>query len=289
VKGIILAGGSGSRLAPMTSFVCKQLLPVYDKPLIYYPLSVLMLAEIREILVISTPRDLPLIRDHFREGRELGLSFSYEEQKEPRGIAQALLIAEKFIMNEDVALILGDNIFYAQNLTALLLEERRRLAGATVFAYYVKDPERYGVVEFRENGSVGRIVEKPAQFVSHYAVTGLYFYDSGACKKAARLRPSARGELEITDLNNVYLSEGRLQVRTLSRGTAWLDTGTAESLADASLFIRTIQQRQDLMIGCPEEVAFLKGWISRERFSQNIARYRGSFYGDYLQAVLKRS
>ncbi len=288
MKGIVLAGGSGTRLAPLTSFYCKQLLPVFDKPLIYYPLSVLMLAEIREIMIISTPRDLPLFEKHFAGGEDLGLKFFYAAQPEPRGIAEAFLIAEKFIAEEPVALILGDNIFYAHNLTAMLLQEKKMLEGATIFAYFVRDPQRYGVIEFDEQKRIKRLVEKPASFISSYAVTGLYFYDATVCQKAKQLKPSARRELEITDLNNLYLNEEKLKVHFLSRGTAWLDTGSAETMAEAALFIRTIQQRQNLMIACLEEIAFLKGWISAEQLKARAEQYKQSYYGQYLYGILNR-
>ena len=282
MKGIILAGGLGTRLYPATQVVCKQLLPIYDKPMIYYPLSVLMLAGIREILIISTPQDLPRFRTLFGDGHHLGLSFSYAEQKAPKGIAEAFLVGEQFIAGESVCLILGDNIFYGHNLSEMLQSAAQITAGAEVFGYYVRDPERYGVIEFDAQGKVLSIEEKPRQPKSNYAVVGLYFYDKRVVELARSLKPSGRGELEITDLNSLYLREGRLSVRLMGRGYAWLDTGTHESLVDASLYVRTIEERQGQSIACIEEIAFTMGYITKEELVNLAAPLEKSGYGRYL-------
>ena len=282
MKGIILAGGLGTRLYPATQVVCKQLLPIYDKPMIYYPLSVLMLAGIREILIISTPQDLPRFRTLFGDGHHLGLSFSYAEQKAPKGIAEAFLVGEQFIAGESVCLILGDNIFYGHNLSEMLQSAAQITAGAEVFGYYVRDPERYGVIEFDAQGKVLSIEEKPRQPKSNYAVVGLYFYDKRVVELARSLKPSGRGELEITDLNSLYLRDGRLSVRLMGRGYAWLDTGTHESLVDASLYVRTIEERQGQSIACIEEIAYTMGYITREELVNLAAPLEKSGYGRYL-------
>jgi len=280
--GIVLAGGSGTRLYPVTRAVSKQLLPVYDKPLIYYPLTTLMLAGIRDMLVISTPKDLPQFESLLGDGSQWGLSLSYAAQQRPEGIAQALLIAEKFISNRNSALILGDNLFYGQNLAETLQRVSAQLSGATIFAYRVANPEAYGVVEFDQSGKAVGIEEKPAAPKSGYAVTGLYFYDERAPALARELRPSRRNELEITDLNLKYLGQGDLFVETLGRGSAWLDTGTHNSLLQASVFIQTIEQRQGLKIACPEEVAFRMGYIGRDELARLADQLAHTSYGDYL-------
>jgi len=287
MKGIILAGGAGTRLYPITKSISKQIVPIYDKPMIYYPLSVLMLAGIKEILIISTPKDLPLYEDLLGDGRQLGLSVVYEEQPSPDGLAQAFLIGEKFIGKDNVSLILGDNIFYGYNLGGILLESANLEKGARVFGYYVQDPERYGVVEFDDGRNVISIEEKPENPKSNYAVTGLYFYDNSVIDKAKSLKPSARGELEITDLNRLYLIEGKLQVHLLGRGMAWLDTGTHESLLQASNFIATIEQRQGLKVSCIEEIAYLRGFITRDQLLQLAEPLGKSQYGQYLFQVAK--
>lgn len=286
-KGIILAGGAGTRLYPATQAVSKQLLPVYDKPMVYYPLSTLMLAGIREILLISTPQDIGLFERLLGDGNRLGLSIRYAVQPRPEGLAQAFVIGRAFVGSDSVALVLGDNIFYGQSFQRMLVDAAQRNEGATVFAYTVKDPHRYGVVELDASGRPVEIVEKPAQPRSRYAVTGLYFYDNRVLDIAAGLSPSPRGELEITDVNRVYLREGRLHVQILGRGFAWLDTGTHESLLQASNFVETIEQRQGLKIACLEEIALLKGFIGRADF-ERLARGYGNSYGEYLLDVLQR-
>ncbi|ABB39489.1 glucose-1-phosphate thymidylyltransferase [Oleidesulfovibrio alaskensis G20] len=285
MKGIILAGGSGTRLYPITRGACKQLLPVYDKPMIYYPLSVLMLAGIREVCIISTPADLPRFRDILGDGSALGLSFSYIEQSSPDGLAQAFVLARDFIAGQPVCLILGDNLFYGTGLATLLENSARLQQGGIVFGYKVRDPERYGVVEFDKNARVISIEEKPQSPKSRYAVTGLYFYDGRVADVAAGLTPSARGELEITDLNNEYLKQGRLQVEFLGRGVAWLDTGTFESLHQASSFVRAVQDRQGLKIACIEEIAYRKGYICADRLRELAAPMMKNEYGKYLMEV----
>ncbi len=282
MKGIILAGGSGTRLYPITNSISKQMIPVYDKPMIYYPLSVLMLAGIREILVISTPRDLPGFRHLLGDGSSLGMSFSYIEQPSPDGLAQAFILGEDFIGGDPVCMILGDNIFYGVGLGSALLKTAELTHGACVFGYYVNDPERYGVVEFDRNGKVLSIEEKPLKPRSNYAVTGLYFYDNSVVAKAKSLKPSARGELEITDLNRIYLEEGALEIRVMGRGLAWLDTGTYESLLQASNFIATLEQRQGLKASCIEEIALTRGFIDRKQLFALAQPYRNSQYGQYL-------
>jgi glucose-1-phosphate thymidylyltransferase len=289
MKGIILAGGSGTRLYPLTSAVSKQLLPIYNKPTIYYPLSTLMLAGIREILVISTPRDLPLIRNLLGSGEELGIRLEYAEQAKPEGIAQAFVIGERFIGNDSVALILGDNIFYGVELSKKVEKSASMASGAEVYAYHVQDPERYGVVEFDAQGKAISIEEKPKKPRSPWAVTGLYFYDNDVVSIARNLKPSARGELEITDVNRTYLEKGRLSVQTFGRGVAWLDSGTFESLLTASIFVQTIEQRTGLMVGCPEEVAFVKGFIGEAQLASLGEKYGKSGYGQYLLRVLEDS
>jgi len=285
MKGIILAGGSGTRLFPLTLVTSKQLLPVYDKPMIYYPLSTLMLAGIQDILIISTPQDLPKFRELLGDGNQFGINLSYAEQPSPDGLAQAFIIGEEFICDDDCAMILGDNIFYGHSLTKLLREATENKGRATVFGYYVDDPERFGVVEFDNDGRVISIEEKPKNPKSNYAVTGLYFYDKYVAKYAKTLKPSARGELEITDLNRIYLEMGKLDVKLLGRGYAWLDTGTVESLIEASEFVRTIQKRQGIIISAPEEIAYINGWISKEELLTSAKKYGKSPYGKHLKNV----
>ena len=285
-KGIILAGGSGTRLHPATYGLSKQLLPVYDKPMIYYPLSVLMLAGIREMLVISTPHDLPLFQKVLGDGSRWGVAFSYAAQPEPNGIAEAFLIGRRFVGRQRVALILGDNIFYGHGLPPLVRDAASRTDGATVFGYWVQDPERYGVLAFGADGQPAAIEEKPAVAPSPYAVTGLYFYDNTVLDIAAALRPSPRGELEITDVNRAYLDQGRLHVELMGRGYAWLDAGTHESLLDSAIFIRTLEQRQGLRIACPEEIAWRQGWIGDAELAALAAPLRNSGYGAYLLGLL---
>jgi glucose-1-phosphate thymidylyltransferase len=289
MKSIILAGGSGTRLFPSTKAVSKQLLPVYDKPTIYYPLSVLMLAGLKEILIISTPRDLPMIEDLLGDGSHLGIKIEYAVQPKPEGIAQAFLIGEKFIKNQACSLILGDNIFFGHDIPKKVEAAAQQKSGATVFAYHVPDPERYGVVEFDNQLKAISIEEKPKTPKSNWAVTGLYFYDANVVSMTKELRPSSRGELEITDLNRKYLEKGMLNVQKFGRGVAWLDTGTHESLLSSSLFVQTVEQRQGLKIGCLEEIAFLKGFITKDQLSRLAESYPKSSYGDYLRNILKYS
>lgn len=286
-KGIILAGGSGTRLYPLTKVISKQLMPVYDKPMVYYPLSVLMLAGIRDILVITTPRDYHNFVDLLGDGSQWGLHISYKVQEEPEGLAQALIIGEDFIAGDSCALILGDNIFYGYGLSGMLQRAVQKKSGATVFAYYVNDPERYGVVDFDDEHHAVKLEEKPIHPTSHFAVTGLYFYDESAVDKAKSLKPSARGELEITDLNKLYLKEGTLTVETMSRGYAWLDTGTHESLLQAAAFVETIQERQGLKICCPEEIAYNLGYIDKADLLKLAEPLMKNEYGKYLMKVME--
>jgi glucose-1-phosphate thymidylyltransferase len=285
MKGIILAGGSGTRLYPITNAISKQMLPVYDKPMIYYPLSVLMLAGIKDILVISTPRDLPGFRSLLGDGKSLGIKFSYIEQLSPDGLAQAFILGEHFIGTDTVCMILGDNIFYGHGFGDVLMETARLKDGAYIFGYYVTDPERYGVVEFDKNEKPVSIEEKPVTPKSNYAVTGLYFYDNTVLEKAKSLKPSPRGELEITDLNRLYLKENKLKVRLMGRGMAWLDTGTYESLLQAANFIATLEQRQGLKASCIEEIAFKRGYINRNQLLTLAEPVKNSQYGRYLLRI----
>jgi glucose-1-phosphate thymidylyltransferase len=286
IKGIILAGGHATRLYPATRTVSKQLLPVYDKPMIYYPLSVLMLSGIREIMIISTPTDLPLFRKLLGDGQQIGLSFQYAEQPKPEGLAQAFIIARDFIEGHPCCLILGDNLFYGHGLVDGIRSAMKIDGGASVFAYWVNDPERYGVVAFGQDGKATEIVEKPKSYISNWAVTGLYFYDHHVSEIAATLNPSERGEYEITDLNEAYLKKGQLRVEKLGRGIAWLDTGTHESFLQASNFIETIEQRQGLKIACLEEIAYRMGYISRNELESLASSMKNSSYGDYLRSIL---
>ncbi|HOW20139.1 MAG TPA: glucose-1-phosphate thymidylyltransferase RfbA, partial [Tenuifilaceae bacterium] len=283
MKGIILAGGAGTRLYPITKSISKQIIPIYDKPMIYYPLSVLMLAQIRDILIISTPKDLHLYQDLLGDGAQLGISISYAGQPSPDGLAQAFIIGENFIGSDSVCLVLGDNIFYGGNLTEMLLESAKLQDGAIVFGYNVKDPQRYGVVGFDSDGKVNSLEEKPTNPKSNYAVTGLYFYSNDVVAKAKGLKPSKRGELEITDLNRLYLEEGRLKVKLMGRGMAWLDTGTHESLLQASIFIQTIEERQGLKIACLEEIAYRNGYINLEQLRKLATPLENNQYGEYLK------
>lgn len=285
MKGIVLAGGSGTRLAPLTSIVCKQLLPVYDKPMLYYPISILMMAGIREILIISTPKDLPMMQALLGDGSSLGVTFTYIEQPKPAGIAQALTLGEEFAGGEPVCLILGDNLFYGHKLVEQIESAGKNTKGATVFAYRVHDPERYGVVDFDMSGKALSIEEKPKQPKSHWAVSGVYVYDGRAAELTRALAPSARGELEITDLNNVYLKEGSLKVEKLGRGTAWLDTGTVESMMEASQFVALIEKRQGWKIACLEEVAYRKGFITKGALAALADRYGKNEYAQYIRAI----
>jgi glucose-1-phosphate thymidylyltransferase len=285
-KGIVLAGGSGTRLYPLTRATSKQLLPIYDKPMIYYPLSVLMLAGIREVLVVSTPQDTPLFEQLLGDGSAWGMSFEYIVQPSPDGLAQAFILGRDFIGESDSALVLGDNIFFGNDLANTVRNAAQETSGATIFAYAVKDPERYGVIEMDAGGRAVNLVEKPSQPKSRYAVTGLYFYDSQVLDIAANLKPSARGELEITDVNRAYLAMGQLKVQTMGRGIAWLDTGTHDSLQQASTFVQTIQNRQGLMVACPEEIAYRQGYIDAAQLAALASSLRNS-YGDYLRGILK--
>lgn len=285
MKGIILAGGSGTRLYPLTKYTSKQALPVYDKPMIYYPLSTLMLADIRDILIISTPRDLPTFESMLGDGSNFGIKLSYAEQPSPDGLAQAFIIGEEFIGKDSCAMILGDNIFYGNGLSKMLKQAAARETGATVFGYYVDDPERFGVVEFDKHGNAVSIEEKPKEPKSNYAVAGLYLYDNKVTEYAKQITPSERGELEITDINKLYLREGQLHVKLLGRGYAWLDTGTIDSLLDAAEFMNILEKRQGIKVCIPEEIAYKNGWISGEQLDEIIAEYGKSGYGTYLRKV----
>lgn len=287
MKGIILAGGSGTRLYPLTMVTSKQLLPIYDKPMIFYPLATLMLAGIRNILIISTPQDLPNFERLLGDGSHYGLHLSYKVQPSPNGLAQAFILGEEFIAGDPCAMILGDNIFYGAGFTQHLKKEAALQNGATVFGYYVDDPERFGVIEFDQAGKAVSIEEKPKQPKSNYAVTGLYFYDSHVCEYAKQVRPSARGELEITDLNRMYLEKGNLNVVTLGRGYAWLDTGTVDSLFAASEFVRAVETRAGIHISMPEEIAYVNGWIDKEMLAESAKKYGKSPYGQYLMKVVE--
>ncbi len=285
MKGIILAGGAGTRLYPLTMITSKQLLPIYDKPMIYYPLSTLMMAGIKDILIISTPTDLPNFKKLLGDGSQYGVNLSYKEQPSPDGLAQAFILGEEFIGDDDVAMVLGDNIFYGNELESVLKKAADNKGRATVFGYYVDDPERFGIVEFDKNGRVLSVEEKPEHPKSNYCITGLYFYDNRVVEYAKNLKPSARGELEITDLNRVYLEKGDLDVQLLSRGFAWLDTGTMDSLLEAGQFVQTVEKRLGIKVSAPEEIAFRKGWISKERLAESAEKYGKSIYGQYLKKV----
>ena len=285
MKGIILAGGSGTRLYPLTKSISKQIMPIYDKPMIYYPLSVLMLANIREILIISTERDLPVFKELLKDGSELGLKLEYKVQEKPNGLAEAFIIGEEFIGDDNVALILGDNIFYGSGFRGLMEEAAKLESGAIVFGYPVKDPRAYGVVEFDETGKAISLEEKPANPKSNYAIPGLYFYDNTVVEKAKNVKPSARGEIEITTVNEMYLSEGKLNVKNLGRGVAWLDTGTHDALLEAANFVQTVQKRQGFYIACIEEIAYAKGWINKEQLLKLAEPMMKTEYGKYLEAL----
>ena len=287
MKGIILAGGSGTRLYPLTKSISKQIMPIYDKPMIYYPLSVLMLANIKEILIISTERDLPVFKELLKDGSDLGLKLEYKVQKKPNGLAEAFIIGEEFIGNDNVALILGDNIFYGSGFTGLVEEAAKLENGAIVFGYPVKDPRAYGVVEFDENGKAISLEEKPENPKSNYAIPGLYFYDNTVIEKAKNVKPSARGEIEITTVNEMYLSEGKLNVKNLGRGVAWLDTGTHDALLEAATYVEAIQKRQGFYIACIEEIAYAKEWISKEQLQKLAEPMMKTEYGKYLVNLIK--
>ena len=288
MKGIILAGGSGTRLYPLTISVSKQILPVYDKPMIYYPLSVLMLANIKEILIISTERDLPVFKELLKDGSDLGLKLEYKVQEKPNGLAEAFIIGEEFIGDDNVALILGDNIFYGSGFTGLVEEAAKLENGAIVFGYPVKDPRVYGVVEFNENGKAVSLEEKPENPKSNYAIPGLYFYDNTVVEKAKKVKPSARGEIEITTVNEMYLSENKLNVKNLGRGIIWFDTGTHEALLEASNYIEAIQKRQGLYIACLEEIAYKKGWVNEKEIEKKIEKEKKNEYQKYLSLLIKK-
>ena len=287
MKGIILAGGSGSRLYPITQGISKQLLPIYDKPMIYYPLSVLMLSKIKEVLIISNPEYIEIYKKLLGDGSKLGMQFEYKNQEKPRGLSDAFIVGEEFIGNDDVCLILGDNVFYGQGFVPKLEKALGNKEGATIFGYYVNDPKEFGVVEFNDQGKVLSLEEKPENPKSNYAIPGLYYYDHSVVERAKNLKPSARGELEITDLNREYLEEGKLHVELLGRGFAWLDTGTYDGLADASDFVRTIQKRTGLYVACIEEIAYKNGWISKEEFKEIGHQYEKTEYGQYLLSIAK--
>ena len=287
MKGIILAGGSGTRLYPITKAISKQINPIYDKPMIYYPLSILMLAGIRDILIISTPRDLPIFKELLGSGDNFGVRFEYAIQDKPNGLAEAFIIGEKFIGNDSCALVLGDNIFYGHGLTGMLKEAEARKDGATIFGYYVTNPQDFGVVEFDENGKVISLEEKPQNPKSNYAVPGLYFYDNTVVEKAKKVKPSKRGELEITSINEMYLQEEKLHVVNFGRGMAWLDTGTHDALLEAANFVKTIQSRQGVMVACLEEIAYRNGWISKEKVLELAKPLMKSKYGEYLVNLVK--
>lgn len=287
MKGIILAGGSGSRLYPITQGISKQLLPIYDKPMIYYPLSVLMLSKIKEVLIISNPEYIGLYKNLLGDGSKLGMRFQYKIQEKPRGLSDAFIVGEEFIGNDDVCLILGDNVFYGQGFVPKLEKASSKKSGATIFGYYVNNPKEFGVVEFDDNGKVLSLEEKPENPKSHYAIPGLYYYDNSVVEKAKNLKPSARGELEITDLNREYLNEGKLHIELLGRGFAWLDTGTYDGLANASDFVRTIQNRTGLYVACIEEIAYKNGWISKEELKSIGHQYQKTEYGQYILSLIR--